>query len=163
MNFSFVHEFDIDPQGFWELFFSEAYEADLYKRLKMKSRVVTERKDEGNILRRSQKMEPELAIPSWAASVIKETGYTEHDIYYKDRSSMDVRIEPAMMKDRFQFTGVFSVKPLGAGRCRREFTGEVKVSVMMIGGKIEKMMIDQMQTAYDEAARVTREWVAKKK
>ena len=34
---------------------------------------------------------------------------------------------------------------------------------MMIGGKIEKMMIDQMQTAYDEAARVTREWVAKKK
>ena len=100
MNFSFAHEFDIDPQGFWELFFSEAYEADLYKRLKMKSRVVTERKDEGNILRRSQKMEPELAIPSWAASVIKETGYTEHDIYYKDHSSMDVRIEPAMMKDR---------------------------------------------------------------
>ena len=40
MQFSFVHEFDIDPTGFWQMFFDENYERDLFKRLKMRSYTV---------------------------------------------------------------------------------------------------------------------------
>jgi hypothetical protein len=163
MNFSFVHEFDIDPQGFWDLFFSGPYEEELYKRLKMKSRTVLEHKDEGNIVRRTQKMEPELNVPSWATSVIKDTGYTEYDVMNKSTSTMDVRIEPALMKDRFQMNSTFKVTPLGTGRCRREFAGEIRISVPLIGGKIEKLMVEQLREAYDSAAQVTREWISKKK
>ena len=39
---------------------------------------------------------------------------------------MDVKIDPAVMRDRFQLSGVFAVTPLGPGRCRREFSGEIK-------------------------------------
>jgi hypothetical protein len=163
MNFSFVHEFDIDPQGFWDLFFSEPYEEDLYKRLRMRSRTVLERKDEGNILKRTQRMEPPMNIPSWASSVVKETGYTEYDVLDKKASRMEVRIEPAMMKDRFHITSWFQVTPAGPGRCRREYAGEIKISVPLLGGKLEKLMVDQLREAYDTAAQVTREWVAKKK
>ncbi len=163
MNFSFVHEFDIDPQGFWDLFFSKPYEEELYKRLKMRSRTVLEFKDEGNQVRRTQRMEPELAIPSWAASVIKDTGYTEYNVLDKATSKMSVRIEPALMKERFQMSCSFAVTPLGPGRCRREFSGEVKISVPLLGGKIEKLMIEQLREAYDTAAQVTREWIGKNK
>jgi hypothetical protein len=96
-------------------------------------------------------------------SVIKDTAYTEHDVYNRERSSMDVRIEPALMKDRFHMTAVYAVTPLGEGRCRREFSGEVKISVPLLGGRIEKMMIEQLNDAYEVAARVTRQWVAKRK
>ena len=163
MNFSFVHEFDIDPQGFWELFFSAPYEEDLYKRLKMRTRTVLLHQDEGAIIRRTQRMEPQLNIPSWATSVVKDTGYTEYDVMHKATSRMEVRIEPALMKERFQMNCSFIVTPLGPGRCRREFAGEVKISVPLLGGKIEKLMIEQLREAYDTAAQVTREWIAKKK
>ena len=163
MNFSFAHDFDIDPQGFWDLFFSKPYEEDLYKRLKIRTRTVLEHKDEGNLVRRTQRMEPELAVPSWAASVIKDTGYTEYDVLDKATSKMAVRIEPMLMKERFQMSSSFNVTPLGPRRCRREFAGEVKILVPLLGGRIEKLMIDQMREAYDTAAQVTREWVAKQK
>jgi hypothetical protein len=163
MNFSFTHEFDVAPQGFWDLFFSPPYEEELYKRLKMRTRTVLEHKDDGATIRRTQRMEPQLAVPSWATSVIKDTGYTEYDVMHKATSKMEVRIEPAMMKERFHMHSTFTVTPLGTGRCRREFAGEIKISVPLLGGKIEKLMIEQLREAYDTAAQVTREWIAKKK
>ena len=163
MQFRFVHDFDVEPAGFWEMFFSEAFETELFRGLKMRSWKVTERRDEGSKLFRTVKLEPDMAVPSWAASIIKETGYTEIDLYSKAESKMDVRIEPAVMRDRFHLSGVFAVTPLGPGRCRREFSGEIRVSVPLLGGKIEKFMLDQIRDGYDQAARVTQAFIARRK
>jgi hypothetical protein len=163
MNFSFAHDFDIDPEGFWRLFFSEPYEKELWKRLKMRTANVLSRKDEGNTYRRDVKLEPEMEVPSWASSVVRSTGYTEHDVLHRDRSAMDVTIEPELLKERFQLSGVFKVTPLGAGRCRREFSGEIQISVPLLGGKIERFMVDRMREGYDAAALLTREWIAREK
>jgi hypothetical protein len=163
MNFSFVHEFDIDAKSYWEIFWTEEYSVELYKQLKMRSRTVTDYKEEGGVIRRSQRMEPSFPVPSWASSVIKDTAYTEHDTYHKDRSEMEVRIEPALMKDRFHMGGSYIVTPIGEARCRREFRGEVRISVPLIGGKIEKLMVDQLRDAYEVAARVTRDFIARRK
>jgi hypothetical protein len=162
MQFSFVHEFDTDPESFWRLFFSEPYEKELFRRLKMRTFEVLVRKDEGNLYRRVLKLEPEMEVPSWAASVVRDTGYTEHDLFHRDRSVMDVTIEPAMLKERFKLSGTFKVTPLEPSRCRREFVGEIQISVPLIGGKIERFMIDRMREGYDAAAALTREWLAKK-
>ncbi len=159
MNFTFSHDFDIDPESFWKMFFSEAYEAELFRRLKMRTFTVLERREEGNSLWRKVKLEPEGDVPAWASSVVRDTGYTEHDHLHRDRSVMDVTIEPAMMKERFHLTGIFKVTPLGPGRCRREFSGEIRISVPLLGGKIEKFMVDKMREGYDTAAAFTREWL----
>ena len=61
-----------------------------------------------------------------------------------------------MFKDRFQMHGDYIVTPLDGGkRSRREFKGEVKVRVPLIGGRIEKFMMEQLRDSYDIAARVT--------
>jgi hypothetical protein len=67
------------------------------------------------------------------------------------------------MRDRFHLSGVFAVTPLGPGRCRREFSGEIRVSVPFLGGKIEKFMLDQIRDGYDQAARVTQAFIARRK
>ena len=163
MNFVFAHEFDIDAEGFWKMFFSHEYEQALWKHLKLRNPTILERKDEGNTYRRSVRLEPEMEVPSWAASVVSNTGYIEHDVLHRDRSSMDVRIEPLMMKDRMQLHGAFKVTPLSPGRCRREFSGDIKINVLLIGGKMEKFMIDRMREGYDAAAVMTRDFIACKK
>lgn len=159
MNFTFSHDFDIDPEGFWKMFFSESYETELFRRLKMRTFNVLERREEGSSLWRKVKLEPDGDVPSWASSVVRDTGYTEHDHLHRDRSVMDVTIEPAMMKERFHMSGIFKVTPLGPGRCRREFSGELRISVPLLGGKIEKFMVDKMREGYDTAAAFTREWL----
>ncbi len=163
MQFRFVHDFDVEPAGFWAMFFSEAFENELFRGLKMKTWKVLERREDGGKLHRTVKLEPDMAVPSWATSVVKETGYTEIDVFYRAESKMDVKIDPAVMRDRFQLQGVFAVTPLGPGRCRREFAGEIKVSVPLLGGRIEKFMVDQIRDGYDQAARITRDYLAKQK
>jgi hypothetical protein len=163
MHFRFEHEFDTDPKSYWDLFFSSDYTEDLYRQLRMKSHKILEQKEEGNVLRRTVHMQPAQEVPAVFKSVIKDTSYTEYDLFHRDRSAMDVTIEPGLMKDKFETRGVYSVLPAGEGRCRRVFEGDVKVSIMLVGGKIEKYIVDEMRASYEVATRVTREWIQKRK
>lgn len=161
MHFRFEHDFDIDAKDYWELFFSEPYNVDLYKRLGMRERVIVENKDEGATLRRVVRLTPNDEVPAAFKAFIHDTSYTEHDLYRKDRSLMEVSIEPAMMKNKFELKAVYGVSQAGAGRARRTFEGDIKVSVMIIGGQIEKYMVEKMRASYEVAAAVTREWIPK--
>ncbi|HEX2568064.1 MAG TPA: DUF2505 domain-containing protein [Polyangia bacterium] len=161
-HFKIDHDFDIDPEGYWQVFFEEGYMKDLYRELRIDFQV-TEKTDDGKILRRVVKLRAQREIPAMFKSVVGDLSYTEVDTFDRARSSMQVAIEPAMMKDRFDMRGVYSVAPLGPGRSRRTFEGDAKVSVALIGGKIEKYMVDEIRASYDVAARITRDWVTRRK
>jgi hypothetical protein len=162
-HFKFEHDFDIDAKDYWDLFFADDYNEDLNRELKMRDRKVLEQKDDGKILKRVQKMSPADDIPQMFKSVVPDIGYTEHDTFYRDRSSMDVIIEPAAGKNKFDMRAVYKVQPLGPGKCRRTFEGDVKVNVMILGGQIEKFMVEKLRTSYETAAVVTRRWITKRK
>jgi hypothetical protein len=163
MHFRFEHDFDIDAKDYWDLFFAEDYTSDLYKAIQMKEWRILEMKDDGKTLKRVVKLSPERDIPAVFKKVIKGTGYTEHDLFHRDRSEMDVDIELDMMKEKFKLHGVYAVRPLGPGRCRRSFEGDANVSIMLIGGQIEKYIIDEMRTSYEVATQLTRRFIEKRK
>ena len=94
MHFRFEHEFDTDPKSYWDLFFSADYTEDLYRQLKMKEHKILDQKDEGNVLRRTVRLQPAQEVPAIFQSVIKDTSYTERDVFHRDRSAMDVVVEP---------------------------------------------------------------------
>ena len=64
MNFSIVHEFDTDVKSYWELFLSPPFTEALMGALKMKNYKLIKREDDGKTFRRSQSMEPTVALPS---------------------------------------------------------------------------------------------------
>jgi hypothetical protein len=164
MNFSFVHEFDTDVKSYWKIFLSPDFNKDMFGELKMKKYEVIKQEDDGKKFHRVQTLEPTTPIPGFLQSIVKSTGYTEFDDLDWSTNVMKVKIETAMFKDKFHMSGDYSVQPLGDGkRCKREFRGEVKVSMPLIGGKIEKYMMEQMRDSYEIAARVTRRWIEKAK
>jgi hypothetical protein len=164
MNFSFVHEFDCDVKTYWKIFLSPDFNKDMFAELKMKDYKVIQQTDDGKMFHREQSLEPTTPIPGFLQSIIKSTGYTEVDDLDWSTNVMKVKIITAMFKDKFDMHGDYSVQPLGDGkRVRREFRGEVKVSIALIGGKIEKYMMEQMRDSYEIAARVTRKWIEKEK
>lgn len=164
MNFSFVHEFDIDVAGYWKIFLSPEFNKEMFGEIKMKDYHVVDQKDDGKHFHRVQFCEPSTPIPSFLASMVKSTGYTEIDDLDWATNVMRVKIEPEMFKDRFRMEGDYVVSPLDGGkRCKREFKGEVKVAMPLIGGRVEKYMMEQLRDSYDVAARVTRRWIEKQK
>jgi len=163
MHYHIEHDFDIDPKGYWEIFFSDEYNVDLYAQLKMKDRQVIELKDDGNVMVRAQRLTPTTNLPAIFQKVISDQTYVERNRFDRARSQMEVVIEPAMLKNKFDMRAIYAVTPLDGGRCRRSFDGDVKVSIMLLGGQIEKYMVEQLKTSYEVATRVTRDWIAKKK
>ncbi len=163
MKFSFVHEFDTDVKSYWELFLSDDFNKVMLEALGMKNIKLISKEDDGTTFRRSQSMEPTLSLPSMFAKFVPDMGYSEHDTLVWSTNTMKVVIEPRSMKDKFKTTGDYIVTPLGDNRCRREFKGEVSMSIPFIGGKMESYTVDQMKASYEAATRVTREWIAKKK
>lgn len=162
MHYKFEHDFDVDVATYWDIFFSESYNLELYRELNI-DRQHAEQNDDGKILRRRLRLAPRKEIPAVFRKVISDMGYTEIDTYDRAKSSMQVIIEPSLMKDRFDMRALYSVQPLGPGRCRRIFEGDVKVSIMLLGGQIEKFMIDEMRTSYETATRVTRRFIEQHK
>jgi hypothetical protein len=165
MNFNFAHEFDIDVQGYWKIFLSDEFNEELYRDLKMKERTKVTQTDDGKTFHRVQRLTPSTQIPGFMASLIKGAlSYTEIDTLDWATNSMKVVIEMDAMKDRFSMSGNYRVTPLEGGkRCKREFVGEIKVGVPLIGGKIEKTVLEQTRDGYDVAASATRRWIAKQK
>jgi hypothetical protein len=96
--------------------------------------------------------------------LLKSIAYTEYDDLDWATNVMDIDIKTAVLQDQFKMGGKYSVTPLdGGARCRREFKGEVKVSIPLIGGRVEKYMLDELKNSYDKAAVTTRRWIAKAK
>jgi hypothetical protein len=128
----------------------------------MKKYDVQEMNDDGKKMHRVQSLEPSTPIPGFLQTIVKSTGYTEVDDLDWATNTMRIKIETAMFKEKFNMHGDYIVTALDGGkRCRREFKGEVKVSVPLLGGKIEKFMMEQIRDSYDIAARCTRKWIDK--
>lgn len=163
LHYKFEHEFDLEPKAFWEMFFSEEYNTGLYAALRITGRTVLETTDDGKIMRRAVRLTPQANVPAVIAKVIPDQTYVERNVLWRDKGTMEVRIEPQVMASKFDMKGMFSVVPAGEGRCKRTFEGDVKVSILILGGQIEKFMVDQMKTSYETAAQFTRDYIKKHK
>lgn len=161
MKFSFVHEFDTDVKSYWKLFLSDEFNDALLSALKMKHHKTLKKEDDGTTFRRSQSMEPTVNIPAMFAKFVPDMNYVEHDTLVWATNTMRIQIDAANPK--FKTSGDYSVTPTGENRCRREFKGEMKIDIMLVGGKMESYAVDEMKKSYDVASQVTREWIAKTK
>lgn len=161
-RFCFAHTFDAEPAQFWKVFFHEAFNEDMYRRIKVKERRILKYEENDATILRDVKIMPERDLPGFMKKIVGgDFGYIEHNVIYKGKDSMDVVIEPTLWKDKTKMSGVFKVEALAPGKCRRSFEGSVEVSVPLLGRKIEDFIVAEMKNAYDAAALVTAEWLKK--
>lgn len=165
MDFAIAHDFDSDVDGYWRTFFDEDYNAALYRELGMRERRLIERRDEdgGDTIRRVVRIVPKADIPAVVQKFVgSQIAYVERSVWRRAASALDVEIEidvPAA-RDRVQMRGVYTVAPLGTGRVRREFRGTIRVGIPLLGGQIERQVVESIRKSYETAATFTRRWLA---
>ena len=164
MHYTITDDFDTSLEHYWEVFFDDAYNAELYKRLRI-GREVLEIKREGEgdglVIRRKIKLSPQREVPALVAKFVKGAiTYTEQNVYTARASTIEVVTIPGFMADSLTTRGVYKVAALGPNKVRRTWDGDVICKIPLLGGKIEKGIVDEVTQSYRDTTDFTRKWLA---
>jgi len=161
-EFSIVHEFEGDPQTFWRVFLDSEYQTEMYRSVGI-SRSEVSRDDQGDrlvvVARCMQERQPPAVVRSLLGG--RQLGYVETLTFYKKGGLVEQLIEPTVMGDRFRFGGTVTVEKLDDKRLRRTYAGSIKIDLPLVGKKVEQSTVGEMRRTNDQAAQVTRAWLAK--
>jgi hypothetical protein len=166
MKYTIEDTFDVSAQRYWDEFFNPEYANALWPALDIKYELIKlERKGEGDALEihREQKLSPNRELPALIQKFVKGgLSYVEKNHYKAKDSAMRTTTIPSFMADKITTGGLYRVIELGPTKCKRVWEGEVDCSIALIGGKVEKMLVDEVRESYRKATEFTRKWHAER-
>ena len=164
MHYTLTDDFDTSLEHYWQVFFDDAYNAALYERLRVGREVLDiQREGEGEalIIRRKIKLSPQREVPALVAKFVKGAiTYTEQGVFTARTNTLEVVTIPGFMADQLTTRGVYKVQSLGPTKVRRIWDGDVVCKIPLLGGKIEKGIIEEVTQSYRDTTDFTRKWLA---
>lgn len=163
MRYTISDDFDTSLEHYWQVFFDDAYNAELYKRLKV-GREVLEVKQEGEgeslVIRRKVKLSPQREVPALVAKFVKGAiTYTEQGVFTARTNTLEVVTIPGFMAEQLTTRGTYKVQSLGPTKVRRTWDGEISCKIPLLGGKVEKHIVDEVTASYRDTTEFTRKWL----
>lgn len=155
--FSFEHEFNCaDPAAFWRCYFDPEHEARLDEALGLQSREILEDTDDGTTRLVRCRVVPKRQIPGWLRAVTRAgLEYEEESTFYKADDRIEIHIHPALMSGRTRIDCTYSVVAIEPGRVSRRFEGEIEMRIPVIGGRLERAIVRDMEASYEVAVPLT--------
>jgi hypothetical protein len=164
MEYTIRDTFDVSADRFWEVFFSDEYNAGLWPALDVDYKLLKlERTGEGSSLRiiREQELTPHRQAPKVVQKMVKGTvSYIEKNDFDAAKSAINVVTVPNFAADRVENHGVFRVEALGENQCARIWEGVCKVKIPLVGGQVEKYLVSEIQESYRKTTEYTRKFLA---
>ena len=163
MRYTISDDFDTSLEHYWQVFWDDAYNLELYKRLRV-GREVLEVKQEGEgealIIRRKVKLSPQREVPALVAKFVKGAiTYTEQGVFTARTNTLEIVTIPGFMADQLTTRGTYRVQSLGPAKVRRTWDGEISCKVPLLGGKVEKHIIEEVTVSYRDTTDFTRAWL----
>ena len=164
MEYRIEDPFDCSAERYWEIFFSDEYNEGLWPALDIKRELLAfERKGEGPSLRihREQRLVPQREVPAFIKKLVSGAiTYVEKNDYVAADNVMRTVTIPGFAADRITTTGTYRLEPLGPGRCKRIWEAVCECRIPLVGGKVEKQLVDEVRESYRRATDFTRKWIA---
>ena len=163
MKLSVQHTFDCTPEEFWEMYWDEAYDEMLTADSDVVREIVSEREEDGIIVRRLR-FTPNKELPRAFAKLLgtNKLVYEQENRWNRTASTMTWEVIPTVLPGKLTARGTFSVQPHGSG-CIQTVDGDISVNVRFIGGQIEKGVVEEVRKTYERTGRLTRDFLARRK
>ena len=156
--------FATTPDKYWDMFFSDAYNAALWKHLDIEREVLEfERKGEGpdETIRRVQRLTPKRDVPSALRKLVKDAiQYEERNTWRRGDNLMHVVTIPNFFADKFTTKGTYQLRALGDGKLERIWKASCECRVALVGGKVEKHVVEEVKRSYQATTIFTRKYIA---
>jgi hypothetical protein len=163
MEYRIEDTFDVSAERYWEIFFSDEYNAGLWPALDIKRELLAfERTGEGPSLRihREQRLLPQREVPGFIKKLVSGAiSYVEKNDFVAADNAMRTVTIPGFAADRITTTGVYRLELLGDARCKRVWEGVCECRIPLVGGKVEKQLVEEVRESYRRAADFTRKWI----
>lgn len=164
MKFRAEATFTDIPQATYEaLYFDDAFNEEMCKAVKLERKVLKFERN-GDVVVRHTRVAPigrEIPGPVAKAIGASRIEYVEELTYDFAKHRGVWQTISSVLPDKVETKGTLEITAAGAG-CTRVSAGEVIVKVFGVGGLIEKVIIGDVDKSYEDAARFTRSYWAKK-
>ena len=153
------HAFDCTPARFWEMYWSDSFDAMLMEDATVDREVLEEKVQAGITVRRIR-FTPHQELPGAAASLLgaKKLVYEQENRYDPAKGVLHWQVIPTILPGKLEAKGSFSVVPKGAG-CEQIVDGVINVNVFLVGAKIESAVVAEVEKSYVKTADVARAWL----
>lgn len=164
MEYRIEDDFDASAEHYWDFFFSEPFNAAMWPALDVDWELLELRRDgEGQALRihREQRLTPRREVPRFMKKFVDGAiTYVEKNDFVAADNSMKTVTIPGFAADRIRTVGVYRLEVLGPKKVRRIWEGVCECRIPLIGGKIEKQLVEEVRDSYRRATDFTRKWIA---
>ncbi|MSP93244.1 MAG: DUF2505 domain-containing protein [Myxococcales bacterium] len=159
MHFRAAHTFALPLADYEKLHYDEDFNAALCKATGLQ-RTLVERTLDGGRLRRAVKVSPERQVPAPVAKLLggARIEYTEHVDYTFGSGRGTWRTVSSLLTDKVKSAGTIQFTERG-GQTERVVEGDVDVKIMLVGGTVERFVVDDVLASYERAAEFTRNWI----
>jgi hypothetical protein len=164
MEYRIEDDFDVTADRYWEVFFSEEYTSAMWPALDIKCEQLSfERTGEGSslVIVRKQKLTPQRDVPKIIEKFVRGAiSYVEENVFRASEQAMTTVTTPNFAADRIDNHGTYRLEAIGEGRVRRIWDAVCVCKIPLLGGKVEKILVDEVRESYRRATEFTRRWHA---
>lgn len=161
MRFELHHRFACSPEELWAIVMDPDYQEQVDEAAKL-TRTVLEDRETAEGPRKRVRFEPEATLPMAAQKALgsRKLTYVQEQRWRTRDHSMKWRVVVDAVADRVRCSGDFKIGARAGGECERRVTGEVEVTLPLVGKRIEARIVEQLKASYERTAEVTRRWIA---
>jgi hypothetical protein len=162
MEYRIEDTFDVSAADYWEIFFSDEYNAALWPALDIvRDQLKFEKRGEGSdlVIIREQKLLPKREVPKVLQKLVKGAiTYVEKNEYRAADSVMKTKTIPSFGADRIDNHGLYRVEPRGDSKCARIWEGHCSCRIPLLGGRVESFLVGEIKESYRKATEFTRRY-----
>ena len=164
MNHTIEHVFDVSAERLWDVyFFDEAFGRALQERLRLRfSGMELQHEGAGPslIVRRRLQMTARRELPGLLHRMLGDSvTLWETGDFNAERRRYSVKIEPAVRGARIECSGEYTWDTLPGGQLRRVWEGRCEARIPLVGARIERHLLDEIEASLAELYAFTRRWL----
>ncbi|HET9485690.1 MAG TPA: DUF2505 family protein, partial [Xanthomonadales bacterium] len=137
-------------------YFDPRHALEQDRELDIIERVVIERDETAEQLRRVCRVVPRRQLPALVRPLISgQLHYVETATWRKREDEIQVEIRPSILSGRAVISATYRLSPVSAGLIRRLYEGSVSVDVALISSRIERGIVAEFERSMPVAAACT--------
>ncbi|MEM6996067.1 MAG: DUF2505 family protein [Myxococcota bacterium] len=164
MDYRIEDEFEVTATRYWEVFFTEEYNKAMFETLDIGWELLSlERRGEGDalVIERTQRLTPRREVPGFLAKFVADKiAYTEHNVFTASKNEMKTVTTPSFMAEKIKTEGLYRLQPVGDTKVLRIWEGLAVAKIPLLGGRVEKHLVEEIRESYRNATAFTRKWHA---
>ena len=158
--FHFECGFRGEIADYWRAFFDDECAREQYDLIGVREFKVLDRHDDGETLVRSVRVNPKRDIPGFMRKIFGTSlGFVETTTFYRSQGYAETKVVSDLLTKRTRIGGTHRVRELPSGKLVRVFEGHVGIDVPLVGRRIEKFIIADIDKSYAKSTEITQLWL----